>query len=76
MTRINCIEPKYLKDKHLVAEYRELPRVFGLIEKAIERGENPKAPKFNRSYIMGKGHLHFFYNKGSPASDLWSLKPL
>ena len=28
MTRINCIPPAELSDKHLLAEFHELPRVF------------------------------------------------
>jgi len=31
MTRINCAPKKELSDKHLAAEYRELPRIFGLV---------------------------------------------
>jgi len=30
MTRINCIPVTELHNKHLVAEYRELPRIFKL----------------------------------------------
>lgn len=41
MTRINVIEPSRLSDQHLGAEYRELPRVFGLVRDAIARGERP-----------------------------------
>lgn len=54
MTRINCIHPALLTDKHLLAEYRELPRVFALARPA------PEAPKM---YTMGKGHVLFFYDK-------------
>ena len=34
MTRINCVPVEELHQKHLVAEYRELPRVFRLAEAA------------------------------------------
>jgi hypothetical protein len=54
MTRINCIPPKELVDKHLIAEYRELPRVF-----ALARPCN-SAPD---EYVLGAGHVKFFYNK-------------
>lgn len=30
MTRINCVPVRELGGKHLVAEYRELPRVYAL----------------------------------------------
>lgn len=58
MTRINVIPPSRLSSKHLVAEYRELPRVFGLVLKAIERGEKPNLVG---QYSMGKGHVRFFF---------------
>lgn len=54
MTRINCVPPSELTDKHLIAEYRELPRIFRLARFC------PEAPA---AYTMGKGHLMFFYNK-------------
>lgn len=54
MTRINCIPVTELTDKHLLAEYRELPRVFALARPCED------APK---EYTMGAGHVKFFYNK-------------
>lgn len=63
MTRINLIRPQALSDKHLGAEYRELPRVFGLVRKAAARGETPDDPRNPTEYTMGKGHVRFFYNK-------------
>lgn len=60
MTRINCVPAEELTDKHLVAEYRELPRVFTLIEKWQARGCPDTGVD---QYRMGKGHVLFFYNK-------------
>lgn len=61
MTRINVISPAELTGKHLVAEYRELPRVFGLARAYASRGglidDLPPA------YVLGTGHVKFFYNK-------------
>lgn len=59
MTRINCIPVNELSGPHLVTEYRELPRVFRLAEKAASRGKllQPDA------YTLGKGHLLFFYTR-------------
>jgi deoxyribonuclease (pyrimidine dimer) len=54
MTRINLIPPQDLHDKHLLAEYRELPRIFKLARVA------PDAPQ---TYTLGKGHVTFFYDK-------------
>lgn len=63
MTRINCIPVQELTDKHLGAEYRELPRLFNQIRKAIERGESPDDPRNPTEYKLGKGHTRFFYDK-------------
>lgn len=57
MTRINCIPAVELTDKHLVAEYRELPRVFALARRARPREARPA------SYTLGTGHVLFFYDK-------------
>lgn len=57
MTRINCIPVEELTDKHLVAEYRELPRVFKL-------ARHPKKGEvFPTQYTLGEGHVKFFYDK-------------
>ncbi len=61
MTRINCIPPTELTTAHLVAEYRELPRIFGLVRAAVTRGEMPDDPKNPRDYRLGSGHVRFFY---------------
>lgn len=61
MTRINCIPPHELTGPHLVAEYRELPRVFALVRAAIERGERPDDPRNPAQYTLGVGHVRFFY---------------
>jgi deoxyribonuclease (pyrimidine dimer) len=57
MTRINLVDPAELTDKHLVAEYRELPRISNLA-KALP------ADKIPADYKLGKGHMYFFYDKG------------
>jgi len=54
MTRINLVPPEELHDKHLLAEYRELPRIFRLARRA------PEAPEV---YTLGRGHVMFFYDK-------------
>lgn len=59
MTRINCVPVQELSGPHLVAEYRELPRVFALAQKAAQRGDVRQPP----AYTLGKGHLLFFYTR-------------
>ena len=61
MTRINVIDPERLSDAHLGAEYRELPRVFGLVRAAILRGESPDDRRNPSVYVLGTGHVRFFY---------------
>jgi len=63
MTRINCVPPTILTVKHLVAEYRELPRVFGLVRQAQEKGLVVSDIDIPSNYVLGKGHVKFFYNK-------------
>ena len=63
MTRINCVPVEELTDKHLGAEYRELPRLFNQILKAIERGEQPDDKRNPTEYKLGTGHTRFFYDK-------------
>lgn len=58
MTRINLLDPALLTDQHLIAEYRELPRVFTLALKAF--GKPVKIPA---NYVLGTSHVKFFYNK-------------
>lgn len=61
MTRINCMPPQELTGPHLVAEYRELPRIFALVRAAMARGERPDDPRNPREYCLGAGHVRFFY---------------
>lgn len=63
MTRINVIEPRLLHHKHLVVEYRELPRVFGLVKAAEDKGLFPHQVGMPEAYQLGKGHVLFFYDK-------------
>lgn len=60
MTRVNCVPVSELTDRELGAEYRELPRVVGLVRRAIRRGETVEALAHLR-YTMGEGHVRFFY---------------
>lgn len=60
MTRINCIPVEWLSNQHLMAEYRELPRIFTEMRRrsgAVGLTEIPV------SYRLGTGHVKFFYNK-------------
>lgn len=61
MTRINCVPPSELSREHLVAEYRELPRIFKSAAYAWAWGFT-KADSLP-TYRLGEGHLKFFWDK-------------
>lgn len=63
MTRINLVDPSVLTDKHLVAEYAELPRIFTAVRKHVASGLVPACFTIPSEYVLGKGHVTFFYNK-------------
>jgi len=54
MTRINLIDPSVLHSKHLVAEYREIVRVFALARKSQDEMHKKKVPN---EYTLGTGHV-------------------
>lgn len=57
MTRINLVPVSELSDQHLIAEYRELPRVFSYA-KTLKDFKPVKG-----SYRLGTGHVKFFVDK-------------
>lgn len=62
MTRINVVPPEKLFNLHILAEYRELPRVFTLAAQAAAKGSNWKRRQ-PLIYTMGPGHVLFFYDR-------------
>ena len=61
MTRINVIPVQELTDKHLRAEYYELPRLAKHARQKYEKNRLFTPPN---SYRLGKGHMDFFVDKG------------
>lgn len=62
MTRINVVPVEELTRQHLQGELKEITRVFGLARKAqfdVIKGKR----SLPSSYILGTGHVLFFYNK-------------
>lgn len=60
MTRINVVPVEELHRLHLIAEAKEITRVFGLARKAqfdVIKGKR-NIPK---EYTLGTGHVLFFY---------------
>lgn len=62
MTRINCIDPSFLLDQHLLAEYNEFAMALASLRRSKATGK--PLPKRD-SYTLGSGHVIFFYDKGS-----------
>ena len=66
MTRINLVHPSELHTKHLVAEYREIVRVFSLARNCQDQIHKVKIPN---EYTLGTGHVKFFYTRLGFISD-------
>lgn len=63
MTRINCTPVETLSDKHLLAEYKELPRIFTAVKKLYDNGGSVLDKDIPDDYKLGAGHVTFFYDK-------------
>ncbi len=64
MTRINTIDPKYLTDQHLMAEYRELPMVLSALKRSLQtQSESTVIKKIPGKFTLNSGHVLFFYDK-------------
>ena len=63
MTRINTIPVTELTRQHLIAEYREIGRIFDVAFKAEQRGYTPATYKIPTVFCLGVGHVKFFTNK-------------
>lgn len=63
MTRINLIPVEELTDQHLMAEYRELPMIAKALEKTLRSKSAYQETKVSSTYMLGTGHIYFFYNK-------------
>lgn len=60
MTRINVVPVEELCDQHLLAEWRELTRVPNSLISGRAKVDLSKIPD---DYVLGAGHVTFFYNK-------------
>ena len=57
IVRINLLNPHYLTDQHLVAEYLEIIMLVDYIKR------NPELSNIPKKYCLGKGHMKFFKAK-------------
>lgn len=64
MTRINCVPVTELCNKHLFAEWRELPRIQSYLNKSLKKDiMKTLLCEVPPRYTLGSGHVKFFYNK-------------
>ena len=63
MTRINCVPPSELCNKHLTAEFYELPRVFSAVRRVLALDVDPALVPAPTEYTLGTGHVKFFYTR-------------
>ena len=64
MTRINLgVAPYELCDQHLIAEYRELPRVRHVLMDRVYAGK-ATADDIPQKFCLGTGHVLYFINRG------------
>ena len=65
MTRINAgVPPRELHRLHLIAEYRELPRVPKVLVRALRTATREDVlARVPAAFTLGTGHVRFFYDK-------------
>ena len=61
--RINVINPKYLTDQHLVAEYREMKMITYYYVKSSEKKGGIDKDKISERYTLNTGHAYMWYDK-------------
>lgn len=61
--RINVINPKYLTDNHLIAEYRETKMVTYYYVKSSNTKNGIDPARINPRYTLSTGHAYMWFNK-------------
>ncbi|CAH9016416.1 putative Pyrimidine dimer DNA glycosylase [Vibrio phage 393E50-1] len=69
MTRINVLPVNELTLPELRGEYKELPRAFTLIKARIAKGQQPSDIKGPVEYVLGQGHVKFFFTRVKYLAD-------
>lgn len=64
MTRINVVPVTELTNKHLFAEWREMPRLVANLKASLSRKGKPfQLTEIPPEYKLGAGHVKFFFDK-------------
>tara|TARA_R110002020_G_scaffold200057_3_gene402117 strand:+ start:141 stop:596 length:456 start_codon:yes stop_codon:yes gene_type:complete len=61
--RINVINPEFLTDQHLVAEYREMKMITYYYVKSSHTVNGIDKSRISERYTLNKGHAYMWYNK-------------
>jgi deoxyribonuclease (pyrimidine dimer) len=61
--RINVINPSYLTDQHLVAEYREMKMSTYFYEKSKNTKAGIEKHRISERFTLNKGHAYMWYDK-------------
>lgn len=73
MTRINVVHVEELTNKHLFAEYRELPRAMRRAVLAGYKNKPVSSINIAPAYKLGTGHELFFVDKCEWLYNRWLL---
>lgn len=61
--RINIVNPKYLTDQHLIAEYREMKMITYYYVKSSQTKAGIDKGRISERYTLSTGHAYMWYNK-------------
>jgi deoxyribonuclease (pyrimidine dimer) len=61
--RINVVNPKYLTDNHLIAEYREIKMITYYYVKSNNTAGGIDKSRISERYTLNKGHGYMWYDK-------------
>lgn len=61
--RVNIINPKYLTDNHLIAEYREIKMSIYYYIRSKNSREGIDKSRINKRYTLSGGHAYMWYDK-------------
>lgn len=74
MTRINLVPPAELATQHLFAEWREIKHVPKALARSINaRGLDAVLERVPPSFVLGTGHVMFFYTRGAYLARRYAL---
>jgi deoxyribonuclease (pyrimidine dimer) len=66
VTRINLVPPVELTDQHLFAEFREMKMIAPSLARSLKNHSSSEVlDRIPSNFTLGKGHVMFFYNKGT-----------